>query len=104
MRNSAEPDSTPAIAITGLTKTFRREDGGLITPVDGIDLEVEKDEFVVLLGPSGCGKTTLLRCVAGLELPDSGSIELGGRTALSGEHRIDVAPEKRPSTVVFQSY
>lgn len=93
-----------AIEIEDLSKTFTREDGTTITPVDGISLDVARGEFLVLLGPSGCGKTTLLRCVAGLERPDSGRIGLVGETVFSDELRIDVPPERRPSTVVFQSY
>lgn len=64
----------------------------------GIDLEVERGEFLTLLGPSGCGKTTTLRIIAGLEEPDEGSVFLDGK---------DIAhlpPEKREVNTVFQSY
>ena len=47
---------------------------GAVRAVDGVDLEIGDEEFVVLLGPSGCGKTTTLRCIAGLERPTSGHI------------------------------
>ncbi|MFQ5850011.1 MAG: ATP-binding cassette domain-containing protein, partial [Candidatus Binatia bacterium] len=61
------------ISIRGLEKVFP-SDRGPVQAVQGFDLDVAHEEFVVLLGPSGCGKTTTLRCVAGLERPDGGSI------------------------------
>lgn len=67
-------------------------------------MEVREGEFCVLLGPSGCGKTTTLRCVAGLERPDDGEIEIGGTVVSSPARRIYVATEKRDIGMVFQSY
>lgn len=64
----------------------------------GVDLEVRKGEFFTLLGPSGCGKTTLLRIIAGLELPDSGYVFLGGRDITQ------LPAAKRQVNTVFQSY
>ncbi len=66
--------------------------------IKGIDLEIEKGEFVVFVGPSGCGKSTLLRLIAGLEPIDKGSLHLDGRdiTALPSS--------KRDLAMVFQSY
>ena len=62
------------IRIKGLAKRF-----GGTAAVDGIDLEIASGEMLVLLGPSGCGKTTTMRCVAGLEKPDAGSISINDR-------------------------
>lgn len=72
--------------------------------VDGIDLIVEKGEFVTLLGPSGCGKTTTLRMVAGLEENDTGRISIGDRVMSDPQARIFVPPDQRRLGMVFQSY
>ncbi|MGH7929857.1 MAG: ABC transporter ATP-binding protein, partial [Candidatus Binatia bacterium] len=69
-----------------------------------IDLEVREGEFCVLLGPSGCGKTTTLRCVAGLERPDGGEIEIGGKLVNAPARKVFQAAEKRELGMVFQSY
>jgi len=65
-------------------------------------MTIGEGEFVSLLGPSGCGKTTLLRCIAGLEEPDSGEISIGGMTVFSP--RAAIPPERRNAGMVFQSY
>lgn len=85
--------------VTGLTKSF-----GSSVIVGDLDLEIEDGEFLVLLGPSGCGKTTTLRCLAGLETPERGSIEFGDRVVFDKERRIDVPTHKRNLGMVFQSY
>jgi multiple sugar transport system ATP-binding protein len=64
------------IRIEDLRKTFA---DGTVVAADDINLEIGDDEFVVLLGPSGCGKTTTLRCIAGLEKPDSGNVFIDGK-------------------------
>jgi spermidine/putrescine transport system ATP-binding protein len=68
------------------------------TALDHVDLEIQPGEFFSLLGPSGCGKTTLLRILAGLDLPDEGTVRIGGVDAR------DVPPHRRPVNTVFQSY
>ncbi len=71
---------------------------GPLRAIKGVDLTIEKGEFVVFVGPSGCGKSTLLRMIAGLTEVDSGRIELDGR---------DITPlpsSKRDLAMVFQSY
>jgi len=56
------------------------------------------------LGPSGCGKTTILRCLAGLETPDAGVVEIGGKRVFDKANGIDLMPEQRELGIVFQSY
>lgn len=94
----------PRIEVVDLVKSYRRENGQTITPVDHIDLSVAQNELVVLLGPSGCGKTTLLRCVAGLERPDSGEIVIDGKVVFSSRKGIYEPPDHRALAMVFQSY
>jgi iron(III) transport system ATP-binding protein len=72
--------------------------------VRGLSLDINEGQFYTLLGPSGCGKTTTLRCVAGLERPDSGEISIGGEIVYSSEHNIWVDPYNRNIGMVFQSY
>jgi iron(III) transport system ATP-binding protein len=91
------------ISITGLRKNFQSGDRA-VAALQGIDLEVGKGEFFVLLGPSGSGKTTLLRSVAGLEKPDAGEISLNGKVMFSSSRRIAEPPEARGIGMVFQSY
>ena len=64
----------------------------------GVDLDARDGELIVVVGPSGSGKTTLLRCVAGLEDPDEGRIEVAGRDVT------DLSPGERDVAMVFQEY
>jgi multiple sugar transport system ATP-binding protein len=81
------------IEIKDISKHFDK-----VLAVNGVDLAIPEGELAVILGPSGCGKTTLMRMIAGLEKPTSGTISIGG---------IDVTelpPRVRPIAMVFQSY
>jgi len=91
------------ISVRGLQKSFKAQHGR-VDALRSIDLEVREGEFCVLLGPSGCGKTTTLRCVAGLERPDGGEIEIAGQIVNSVARRIYVPTERRDLGMVFQSY
>jgi len=71
---------------------------GDVVAVDGVSLEVEDGEFLVLLGPSGCGKTTTLRIMAGLERADSGHVYIGEQCV------DDLPPKDRDIAMVFQDY
>jgi putative spermidine/putrescine transport system ATP-binding protein len=85
--------AVPAIRLSRLVKTF-----GSVQAVDGVDLEIAEGEFFSMLGPSGSGKTTVLRLIAGFELPTAGQVELAG---------VDVtrlAPFERDVHTVFQDY
>jgi iron(III) transport system ATP-binding protein len=72
--------------------------------VNDVSLSIEDGQFYTLLGPSGCGKTTTLRCVAGLERPDSGEIIVGDEIVFSSSKNIWVPPYARQIGMVFQSY
>jgi iron(III) transport system ATP-binding protein len=89
----------PFVRVAGLRKVF----GGLVA-VDGVSFAVEAGHTLALLGPSGCGKTTILRCLAGLENADSGTMEIAGRTVFDRTARVNLRPEQRDLGVVFQSY
>ena len=91
------------IQIESLCKRYT-SGGTVINALDDVTLTIPANKIFTLLGPSGCGKTTLLRCIVGLESPDSGRIRIGGETVWSGEENIYVPPEKRGLGMVFQSY
>jgi iron(III) transport system ATP-binding protein len=90
------------VSIEGLTKRFAGKPP--TTAMQDVQLEIEQGEFLVLLGPSGCGKTTTLRCLAGLETPDTGRISFGDRTVFDADRRVNIPPDKRNVGMVFQSY
>ena len=91
------------ISVRHLTKRF--EAGSeRVHALDDVGFDVESHQFFTLLGPSGCGKSTILRCVAGLETPDAGEIDIGGRTVFSSVRRINSPPNRRRIGMVFQSY
>ena len=85
-----------AITLTDVTKRF-----GSHVALDGLSLEVLPGSAAVVLGPSGCGKTTMLRVIAGLEVPDSGQVLLDG-TTVSAPGRTHVPPHRRQLGFVFQ--
>ena len=88
-----------SIGIAKLRKSY-----GEAVAVDGIDLDIPAGQMLVLLGPSGCGKTTTMRMIAGLEVPDAGTISIGGRPVFDAANRTNVAVNKRNVGMVFQSY
>jgi multiple sugar transport system ATP-binding protein len=81
------------LTISRLNKEF-----GSFSAVNDVNIVVKDGEFVFLLGPSGCGKTTTLRMIAGLEMPTSGRIEIGGRNVTF------LRPRHRNVGMVFQDY
>jgi putative spermidine/putrescine transport system ATP-binding protein len=90
--------SEAAIRFVGVRKTFGDpSDGGTIA-VDGVDLEIASGEFFSMLGPSGSGKTTMLRMVAGFEMPTAGAI------LLDGQDVTHLPPFDRDVNTVFQDY
>jgi len=81
------------VELRGVSKRFAS-----VTAVDAVDLTIHKGEFLTLLGPSGCGKTTLLRLLAGFEIPTSGQI------LIEGQDVSNIPPYRRDVNQVFQSY
>jgi iron(III) transport system ATP-binding protein len=81
-----------------------RTDQGEVNAVRGLSLNVERGQFYTLLGPSGCGKTSTLRCIAGLENPVSGLIEIDSTVVYASASRTLVPPHRRNIGMVFQSY
>ncbi len=91
------------LKVTNLEKAYPgTEDEG--AAVRGISFDVEEGEIFTLLGPSGCGKTTTLRCVAGLETPTNGRIDIADRPVFSSADRTLVPAHQRALGMVFQSY
>jgi putrescine transport system ATP-binding protein len=89
----ADPTAVPLVRFENVSKHF-----GEVAAVDGLSLDVFRNEFFALLGPSGCGKTTLLRLLAGFEMPDEGRVLLDGRDITA------TPPHRRPVNMMFQSY
>lgn len=81
------------VVLRGVSKRF-----GATVALDNVSMTVADGAFVVLLGPTGAGKTTTLRLVAGLETPETGDIEIGGRSVLR------TTPAERDVAMVFQQY
>ena len=88
-----QPAAAPIISIRSLSKRF-----GRTVAVDSVSFDVRENEFFALLGPSGCGKTTLLRMIAGLEVPTDGELIIDGKDVSQ------IPPNRRPTNMVFQSY
>src|SRR5215813_8648877 len=89
----AEPTARALVRFDGVSKRFSG-----VAAVEQVSLDIFPGEFFALLGPSGCGKTTLLRMLAGFEVPDA------GRILLDGEDIARMPPYRRPINMMFQSY
>jgi len=93
MANTTSAPAKPIISFRNITKRW-----GSTLAVDDVTLDIQPGEFFALLGPSGCGKTTLLRMLAGLEVPSEGHV------LIDGQDMRDIPPNKRAVNMVFQSY
>ncbi len=89
----SDPAVRPLVRFDGVSKRFSS-----VAALERVSLDIYAGEFFALLGPSGCGKTTLLRLLAGFEMPDE------GRVLLDGEDLVPVPPHRRPVNMMFQSY
>jgi polar amino acid transport system ATP-binding protein len=90
-------DARPVVVARGLVKRW-----GSVVGLDGVDLDVRRGEVVTIVGPSGSGKSTLLRCLNGLEVPDSGTVEVAGLPVRAGSPGIDAARAR--IGMVFQAF
>src|SRR5436305_14601925 len=90
--------------IENLRKAFVAPGNVTVNAVDGVSLGIESGKLITLLGPSGCGKTTTLRCLAGLERPETGRIVIGNQTMFDSDNGTFVSPSDRGIGMVFQSY
>ena len=86
-----------AISVQNIVKSF-----GAVEALKGVSLEVAEGEKVVVIGPSGSGKSVLIRCINGLEVPDSGTIVVEGMNL--GERKVNSRALARDVAMVFQSY
>ncbi|MDX1747219.1 MAG: ABC transporter ATP-binding protein, partial [Halobacteriales archaeon] len=96
--DEVDEDADINVQIDQLRKVFQDDEEGEVVAVDGINIDVRRGEFLVLVGPSGCGKTTTLRSVAGLETPTD------GRIIIEGEDVTGLDPRERDISMVFQNY
>ena len=87
------------VEVRGLTKSY-----GNVKALQDLSFKIQKGTFEVVLGPSGCGKTTLLRCIAGVEIPDKGEISINDQVVFSSSKLLNIPPEKRQVGMVYQSY
>jgi len=93
-----------AVQVSGLSKVFVDPASGMTGGVRDASFALPRGSFFTLLGPSGCGKTTTLRCVAGLEQPDQGRIQVGEQTFVDTARDLFLPTNQRRIGMVFQSY
>jgi iron(III) transport system ATP-binding protein len=99
-----EASALNPIELRNVSKSFTRQTGEKVQAIDDLSLTVTRGDFLVLLGPSGCGKTTLLRTMAGLETITAGTIHLEDKLVADPGAKVNISPEKRGVSMMFQSY
>lgn len=95
MKNLPETSPPPLLSLVGVEVRY-----GAVVAVTGVDLEIQEPCLLALLGPSGCGKTSLLRAIAGFEVPTAGTLRIDGVVVADGQHWVPA--ERRHVGMVFQ--
>jgi len=99
---SATP-AAPALRLADVVVSYTKGDT-VVTPIDHLDLDIERGSLVLLLGPSGCGKTTLLSCMAGILRPTSGTVEVNGIDVTAAADRRLTEYRRNTVGIVFQAF
>ena len=79
---------SPLVSLRDVSRRFVTRSGSGVTALEGVTLDIQRDQFVTVVGPSGCGKTTLMKLVGGLTPPSSGTIRLGGEPLLRPSRKV----------------
>ena len=95
---TADSDEQPVVRLNAVTKRF-----GVTAALDGVSLSIRRGEILGLIGRSGAGKSTLIRCLNGLERPDSGEVEVDGRSIVGLGER-ELQPLRRRIGMIFQHF
>jgi putative ABC transport system ATP-binding protein len=96
--------TAPLLEAIGVAKTYIRQGAPAVQALRGLDLRLEKGEFVAVTGPSGCGKSTLLTVLSGLDLPTSGRVLFGGRDLTSTPEDGLAEIRNREIGFIFQAF
>ncbi len=96
-------NGSPAVRLTDVVVSYTKGDT-VVTPIDHLDLDVERGSLVLLLGPSGCGKTTLLSCMAGILRPTGGTVDVDGIEVSSADDRRLTEYRRHTVGIVFQAF
>ena len=98
---SADVPADLAVSVRAVYRTFE-QDTAPVRALRGADLDLRRGEFVAVMGPSGCGKSTLLNLVAGLDVPDEGTIEVAGESIVGLDENKLAIMRRKHIGIVFQ--
>jgi NitT/TauT family transport system ATP-binding protein len=96
------PRVSPLVSLRGVSRRFLTRSGTTITALEGVSLDIQRDQFVTVVGPSGCGKTTLMKLVGGLTPPSQGTVKLGGEVLLRPSRKVGMVFQ-RPVLLPWRS-